>query len=202
MFIVTSRRKAALGRLLRCFLISFIAGFFAAMLACSKTQFEREHDAAVKDNPWGVELEIKSIGEVRKFHRGDTLRFQEFYTAKSPRMWQLEVLDANNAADIANLAYISDGTSTSKVPYAASSAVCCKWRFVSLNTDPVRLPYRFDGDPDAWVREVRLPEQPGKYQLYIETHRLLMRKGDGLDPATHTGYLLTSNNVLGFEILP
>ena len=29
-----------------------------------------------------------------------------------------------------------------------------------------------------------------------------MRKGDGLDPATHTGYPLTSNNVLNIEILP
>ena len=29
-----------------------------------------------------------------------------------------------------------------------------------------------------------------------------MRKGDGLDPATHTGYPLISNDVLTIEILP
>jgi hypothetical protein len=199
---VTAARQAALGLLLRCFLVSFMGGFLAAMLACSKTQFEREHDAAVNDNPWGVELQIKTAGDTRQFHRGDTLRFQEFYTAKSARMWQLEVLDASNAADIANLAYLSDGSATRKLSYAAENASCCKWRYVTLNTDPVRLPYRFDGDPDGWFRSVRLPEQPGKYQLYVETHRLLMRKGDGLDPATHTGYPLISNDVLTIEILP
>jgi hypothetical protein len=195
---VTAARQAALGLLLRCFLVSFMAGFLAAMLACSKTQFEREHDAAVNDNPWGVELQIKTAGDTRQFHRRDTLRFQEFYTAKSARMWQLEVLDASNAADIANPAYLSDGSATRKLSYAAENASCCKWRYVTLNTDPVRLPYRFDG----WFRSVRLPEQPGKYQLYVETHRLLMRKGDGLDPATHTGYPLISNDVLTIEILP
>ena len=123
------------------------------MLACSKTQFEREHDAAVKDNPWGVELQIKTAGDARKFHRGDTLRFQEFYTAKSPRMWQLEVLDASNAADIANLAYHFRRQCHEKIAlcsermrHAAGGAI------VTLNTDPVRLPYRFDGDPDGWLR--------------------------------------------------
>jgi len=174
-----------------------------ALAGCSKTQFEREHDAAAKDNPWGVELHIKPDGDTRQFYAGGTMRFQEFYTAKSARMWQLEVLDEANQADVANVAYLSDGNTTFKQPYAGGKFDCCKWRCVTLNTEPVRLPYRFDTtDRDAIFRTIVLPEHPGRYQLYVQTHRLLMRKGDGLDPTTHTGYPLTSSEVLNIEVLP
>lgn len=170
------------------------------MLGCSKTQFEREHEAAVKDNPWGVELHIRADGDVRKLHVGDMLRFQEFYTAKSPRMWQLEVLDDANSADAANLAYISDGTNTRIEPYATSNSNSGKWRFVVLDTDPLRLPYH--PDPSAAFRKVQLPYQPGKYEIYVQTHRLVLRKSGGLDPATHIGYPLTSNDILRIEVVP
>lgn len=196
------RPKAAPGTLFRRLAFFALATFLLPMCACSKTQFEREHDAAVKDNPWGVELHLKLAGDATKFHPGDTMRFQEFYTAKEPRMWQLEVLDSSNAADVANVAYISDGKVVQQEPYATANLVCCKWRYVTLNTDPVRLPYRFDGAADTSFRSILLPVEPGRYRLYVQTHRLLMRKGDGLDPATHTGYPLTSSELVDIEVLP
>jgi hypothetical protein len=153
----------------------------------------------VKDNPWGVELRLKTEGEKTTFHPGDTLRFQEFYTAKSPRMWQLEVLDGANASDTANLAFLSDGNSTSQQPYATGSSDPSKWRFVTLDTEPLRLPYL--NQKNEW-HEIQLPREPGRYSIYVQTHRLILRKGGGLDPATPLGYLLTSNDVLNIELLP
>jgi hypothetical protein len=50
--------------------------------------------------------------------------------------------------------------------------------------------------------ELPLPRQPGHYQIYVQTHRLVLRKSGGLDPATHLGYPLTSNDVLSIEVLP
>ncbi len=185
---VTLRRKAAVGAAM---------ALVCALTACTKTQFEREHDAALKDNPWGVELEIRSAGDVHKFHPGDTLQFQELYTSKSQRMWQLEVLDHANLADVANIAFISDGKSTQQEPYENSAVSCCNWRFVLLDDDPVKLPLHAQDQ----FRTLRLPTQPGRYEIYVQTHRLVLRKGSGLDPETHTGYPLTSN-LFKLEITP
>ena len=195
---MNARRKAALGAALPFLLTGCV---MLVLAACSKTQFEREHAAALKDNPWGVEFEIRAEGNRTKFHPGDTLRFQEFYTAKSPRMWQLEVLESSNAADAANVAFVSDGSSTQQFSYAATKPEADKWRFVVLDTDPVRVPYY---NATATFHTLTLPRQPGKYEIYVQTHRLVLRKGGGLDPVTHTGYPLTSKllkvEVVGDEL--
>ncbi|HEY3929798.1 MAG TPA: hypothetical protein VGL89_15610 [Candidatus Koribacter sp.] len=171
-----------------------------ALAGCTKTQFEREHDAAMKDNPWGVELEIRTVSEDHRFHAGETMHFQELYTSKSQRMWQLEVLDQKNIADVANVAYISDGTAAQQETFNNGAMDCCRWRYVMLDNDPVRLPYRFE-NPAVDYRSLRLPSKPGKYEIYVQTHRLVMRKGEGLDPETHTGYPLTSG-ILKIEVTP
>ena len=191
---MTTRHKAAMGA-------AFSVLLSLVLVGCSKTQFEREHDAAVKDNPWGVELHIKLADEQRKFRAGETVRFQEFYSSQEPRMWQLEVLDTANPSDVSNFAFLSDGTATLKQPYAVADVSCCKYRFVLLDTVPVHLPYPFEPGV-ARYHSIVMPEKPGKYQVYVQTHRLAMRKGDGLDPATHTGYPLTSSEVLWIEVVP
>lgn len=183
----------------RALLGAAVAGV-CALAGCSRTQFEREHDAAMKDNPWGVELEIKPIGDAHKFRAGDPLRFQELYTSKSQRMWQLEVLDQKNIADIANVAYISDGKAGQQEPYDNGAVDCCRWRYVMLDNEPVALPYHYEY-PNTEFRSLALPKKPGKYEIYVQTHRLVMRKGEGLDPSTHTGYPLTSD-MLKIEVTP
>lgn len=194
--IVTTRRKVALGAALPFIITGCV---LIVLAASSKTEFEREHSAALKDNPWGTELHLQVDGDKTKFHAGDTLRFKEFYTAKSPRMWQLEVLEAANAADAANVAFISDGNRTERQSYANAIAESSKYRFVTLDTDPLRVPYF---NQSAEWHEIKLPRAPGQYSIYVQTHRLVMRKGGGLDPATHVGYPLTSNDVLHVEVLP
>lgn len=194
--IVTTRRKVALGTALPFIVCGCV---LLVMASYPKTQFEREHDAALKDNPWGVELRLTVEGERKKFHVGDVLRFQEFYTAKSPRMWQLEVLENSNSADGANLAFLSDGNATQSQPYGSGTLGPERWRFVTLDTDPLRVPH-FDKNTE-W-HEITLPRQPGRYSIYVQTHRLVLRKGEGLDPATHMGYPLTSNDILNVEVLP
>ena len=193
---MTTRRKVALGAALPFILTGCV---LLVMASYSKTQFERAHDAALKDNPWGVELRLRTEGDKKKFHAGEVLRFQEFYTAKSPRMWQLEVLEGSNSADGANLAFVSDGNATQTQSYGIGTSGPERWRFVTLDTDPLRVPH-FDKNTE-W-HEIPLPRQPGQYSIYVQTHRLVLRRGEGLDPATHMGYPLTSNDMLNVEVLP
>ncbi len=186
---MNARRKVALGAALPFLLLGCV---LLVLAACSKSQFEREHAAALKDNPWGVELRLQIADGQKTFHPGDTLRFKEFYTAKSPRMWQLEVLEDGNEADAANVAFLSNGFETSKQSYSSARTAATKYRFVTLDTDPLRVPYY---NQSAEWHSITLPREPGKYQIYVQTHRLVLRKGGGLDPATHMGYPLTSDLV-------
>ncbi|WP_041855517.1 hypothetical protein [Candidatus Korobacter versatilis] len=191
---MNARRKVALGAAVPFLLVGCV---LLVMGAFSKTEFEREHGAALKDNPWGVELTLQIANGQRQFHPGDTLRFREFYTAKSPRMWQLEVLEDGNDADAANLAFISNGSATIRQPYSTVRTASNKWRFVTLDTDPLRVPYF---NQNAEWHSITLPREPGRYQIYVQTHRLVLRKGGGLDPSTHIGYPLTSE-LIDIEII-
>ena len=62
---------------------------------------------------------------------------------------------------------------------SALGIVCCDSRLVWLSTDPVRLPYRYaqtkDGFKPVGYRCTVLPNQPGKYPMYITTQRVFPR---------------------------
>ena len=188
------------------------------LAGCTRTPFERQHDEAIRENPYGVTLEIRTRGNRKQFAvseavaianlaglvRSEPIEFEEVYTAKVSGMWHIEVLDGWNDASLSRAIYVTDGKQLLHPPQPLYGIICCDSRHVWLNPDTLRLPYKTSAvEGMTMPKEMRwyklyLPAQPGKYQVYVTTRRVY-RYTDSM--ATYHGQgLPTSSNILELEL--
>jgi hypothetical protein len=74
---------------------------------CSKSNFERQHEDAVRENPSGVELEIRTRGGREQFAASEQVQFEEIYTSQSSGLWHIKILDGWNEAADSEIVYIT-----------------------------------------------------------------------------------------------
>lgn len=179
---------------------------FAVVLtlgACSRSPFARAHDQAVAQNPAGIELQIRTVNGSNKLRLGEPVRFEELYTSKYSG-WHIEVLDGMNEASVADEVFVTDGKTTWTPSRPPRVFVCCDSRHVRLGLDPARLPYRYaqtaDGFKPVGDRSAVLPNQPGRYQMYVTTHRVFSR-GYSMTTNHGKGTAVTSSNILTLEVV-
>ncbi len=171
-------------------------------MACSKSAFDRAHDQAVAQNPAGVEFQIRTLDGSGKIHVGEPLLLEQLYTSKYPG-WHIEILDGWNEASSFDVAFVTDGKST-WTAYSPRGVICCDSRHVWLNLDPVQVPYRYaqtwDGFKPLRYPTAVLPYRPGKYRVYLTTHRVFS-KDYSTKTYTGKGIAVTSANILSLEVL-
>ena len=178
------------------------------LLACHRSEFEREHDRAIAENPDGVQLEIRTRENKNVYALSEPVQIEEFYTAKYAGRWHIEVLDGWNDASLSDFVHLMEGgTISEQPPEPAVGGICCDSRHVWLSLDPVRIPYKLFGksvtvNPESHVNPewhaIYLPSKKGNYQLYITTHRVF---GQGDAMKTYHGQgAAVSSNVLKLEV--
>ena len=177
-------------------------------VACSLTEFGRLHNQAVRDNPTGIELEIRTHGGRRHFSPGEPVEFEELYTSKFSDLWHAEILDGWNEVSVSDVVHITDGNTIWSQPREPRMGfICCNSRHVWLSLDPVRVPYKLFGSPsrvspEAYVNPewhtLHLPSKPGNYEIYVTTVRVF---GRGYSTTTYLGRgVPVSSNALTLEV--
>ncbi len=181
------------------------------LVACSRSEFWRQHDQAVAQNPPGVELEIRTGGDRKQFAASEPVEFEELYTSKYPGLWHIEILegwnDASNATG-SDVVHIADGNTISNEPREKwAGIICCDSRHVWLSQDPTRVPYKLfptptRANPEGWRNpdwhRLHLPSKPGKYQVYLTTERVFGRSDS---TTTYQGKgVQVSSNILTLEV--
>lgn len=194
-------------RVKRCHLRSRFAIILLTLflVACSRSKFEQQHQQAILQNPSGVELEIRTRGGAKQFTVAEPIAFEELYTSKYPGIWRIEILEGWNVASNASgsdVVHITDGKTIWNEPRVKWAAIiCCDSRQVWLNQDSVRIPYKLSAsatryNPEALVnpqwQNLHLPNKPGKYRVYVTTHRVFER-GDDKNPYQDKGFAVSSN---------
>ena len=180
-------------------------------LSCSRSEFDRQHNQALFENPSGVELEIRTRDGRQQFAASEPVQFEELYTSKYSGLWHIEVLDGWNEASNAtssDVVHITDGKTTwnqAREPFVGW--ICCDSRHVWLSLDTTRIPYKlFTGQTrnnrEGWVNPewytLHLPTNPGKYQVYITTKRVF---GRSASIVTYEGKgVPVSSNVIKLEV--
>jgi len=182
-------------------LLWLLVGIFLLMCvtACSPSKFEQQHKEAVLQNPPGVELEIRTNGGRNQFAVSEPVAFEEFYTARWSCAWRIEVLEGMNVASnptASDVIHITDGTALWDQPRRQwLGIVCCDSRWIWLDQEPVRIPYKLSPTPTAsepqW-QTLHLPDKPGKYRVYVTTHRVFAR-GSDKNPFHDNGFAVSSN---------
>jgi|HubBroStandDraft_5_1064220.scaffolds.fasta_scaffold258058_1 hypothetical protein len=175
--------------------------------ACAHSEFERQHQRSVSENPAGVELEIRTRGGRQQFAPLEAVQFEEIYTSKYSEAWHIEVLDSLNDASSLDVLHVTDGSTIWNQRRELSGIICCDSRHVWLSQDPVRIPYklfanRTRANPEGWANPewhtLHLPNKPGKYQVYVTTERVF---GRGDSTTTYYGRgSAVSSNILKLEV--
>lgn len=183
-----------------------LAAALTILTSCRTTEFERQHDNALAQNPSGVELRIGIVGGRKRFRVAEPIEMEESYTAKYPGQWHIEILDGSNLVYFGDEFIIFDGHGIEKRNIRNHAGiVCCDSRHVWLSLDPVRLPYPFpiqtlEGAKPSSPRMFHF-DHPGKYQLYLTSHRVFSREQSFYTP-DGLGYAVTSSNIVSVEVLP
>jgi hypothetical protein len=162
----------------------------------------------VFQNPTGIELEIRTRGGKKQFSVSEPVHFEEFYTAKFPGLWHIEVIDGWNDATVGDIVHSTDGkTIWNQARIPNEGIICCESRHVWLSLDPVRIPYKMFPDyarinlvglsNGEWDK-LYLPTEPGRYQVYITTARVF---GQSASTTTYMGKgVPISSNVITLEV--
>ena len=108
-----------------------------SMVACSKTEFQREHEVALHENPAVVELEIRTADGKTKYKPGELVEYEELYTSKYSGQWHIETSEGGNFMGYAHIAY---GNSILPPVHIYGFNVCCFSKHVWLSLDTTRLP--------------------------------------------------------------
>jgi hypothetical protein len=173
--------------------------------ACSRSAFDQQHKEAVLQNPPGIELEIRTSGGRNQFAVSEPVAFEEFYTSKFPGAWRIEVLEGWNVSSNAtssDVVHITDGKTLWNQPRQQwVGIICCDSRQIWLDQEPVRIPYKLSATPTHFNPEglanlqwqtFHLPNKPGKYRVYVTTHRVFER-GSDKNPYHDKGFPVSSN---------
>jgi hypothetical protein len=181
------------------------------LFACSHSKFQQQHEQALVENPYGVELEIRTREGRKQFSVSEPVAFEEFYTSKFSDLWHIEILEGMNEASNAtssDVVHLTDGSTVWNQPREERIGfICCDSRHVWLSQEPTRVPYKLTSttsrsNPEGyrnpeWLM-LHLPSKPGKYQVYITTQRVF---GQGDNTATYHGKgVEVSSNLLKLEV--
>jgi hypothetical protein len=166
--------------------------------ACSRTEFDEQHKEAVLRNPPGIDLEIRASGGRNQYGVSESVAFEEFYTSKWPGAWSIEVLEGWNVASNAtgsDVVHLTDSKTVWDQPRQQwVGIICCDSRRIWLDQEPVRIPYKLSATPtlvNQW-QTFHLPNKPGKYRVYLTTHRVFER-GSDKNPYHDKGFPVSSN---------
>lgn len=176
-----------------------------SVAACSRSEFDQQHKEAVLQNPPGIDLEIRTSGRRNQFGVSEPVAFEEFYTSKWPGAWRIEVLEGWNVASNAtgsDVVHITDGKTVWNQPRQQwIGIICCDSRQIWLDREPVRIPYKLsttstpanpEGSANPQWQTFHLPNKPGKYRVYVTTHRVFERSSDK-NPYHDKGFPVSSN---------
>src|SRR5581483_11782829 len=131
-----------------CFGMTVGLGLMALlMMACSKTEFQREHELALSEKPAVVELEIRTANGKTKYKPGELVEYEELYTSKYSGQWHIETSETFN---FMGYAHIARDKLILPSEHISGPNVCCSSKHVWLSIDTTRLPtYRIlkNGNP-------------------------------------------------------
>lgn len=164
--------------------------------ACRGTPFQQAHARAVAGNPAGVELRIATLDNAKTFRLPDPVKIEEFFTAKYPGQWHIELLEGWNQASVSDEGHISDGR-TSFVIGERSGIICCDSKHGWLDLDAQRIPSGYTHNKTfvpVWI------DKPGKYEFYVTSYRVFSRD-QALQTYQGRGYAVTSSNILKVEVI-
>ena len=147
---------------------------------------------------------IRTVNDKKIFKASEKVEFVELYTSSIWKEWHIEVLENWNESSVSDKIFISDGKQSLALGSVTQMFICCRSRHVWLDDVQTQIPYKASSLPEYSLhvpyRWLKLPARPGKYQIYVTSHRVFGRDIK-LSTPTSKGVPVTSKNILELEVV-
>lgn len=176
---------------------AFLVLASAAASGQGRDPFEGRRRAAARSNPPGVGFTVRLKGGQTRFHPGEVVALELAFASSLPGTYQLNSIsyDRSGRPEIDDFHLDpEDGTADPLGDYFDSGLFGFMGGGLHSYPELEAKPYVVNAELNEWVRF----ERPGRYRLYVTSHRVapLRRRAD-TDETTPV-----TSNVVEFEILP
>jgi hypothetical protein len=165
-----------------------------ATLNAADSSFETRHEQALRQNPAGVTLSLRTLSASSTFHLFETIPIDIAYRSSRASVFAIEMDEAMNFAGGARRFEIDDPNSVllTYLEWGTRGVICCASDMQAL----AQRPTVFKRELTDYVRF----QSPGTYRIYLVTRRVF-RAGSAAEPYAASKLTLTSN-ILTLTILP
>ena len=161
--------------------------------------FVEEHSQKRAQNPAGLSFTAAFKNNQKQFHQGETLNLELSFSTSKPTTYVLDnaTYDRSGRLEIDDFVVDREESVVDPLDDYFNSAL---FGFIGGglrgNPELTNKPQLVSADLNEWLRF----DKPGRYRLYVVSHRVAKMKTPG-DPFNGTGQIAVSN-VIEFEILP
>lgn len=161
--------------------------------------FIQEHNAKVAQNPDGVVFTAAFKSNQKQFRQGEMIKLDLSYSSSTPNTYVLDTASYDRSGRLDIDTFVVDRKESVVDPlddYFNSSLFGFIGGGLRGYPELTNKPEVITAELNEWMRF----DKPGRYRLYVVSHRVAKMKVKG-DPFGGTGQT-TVSNVLDFEILP
>ncbi|HLM56941.1 MAG TPA: hypothetical protein VK422_12555, partial [Pyrinomonadaceae bacterium] len=175
---------------------AFLISACAAVSGQGRDSFEGRRRAAARSNPPGVGFAVRLKGGQTRFHPGEVIALELAFSSDAPGAYQLDnaSYDRGGRLEIDDFHLDpEDGTADPLEDYFGSGLFGFMGGGLRAYPELEAKPYVVNAELNERVRF----ERPGRYRLYVTSHRVAPLRRREED-----GETLVTSNVVEFEILP
>jgi hypothetical protein len=154
-----------------------------ALIARSKTPFEREQAHAEAMNPPWISVEIRTADNRGEYREGEPITLIAEFSSSKPYVYKIETAEEFSYAANETI-HVSNGENIIR----PGRFVCCSSHLIGLYEEPYR-PHKMNLPP--------LP--PGRYEMYVTSRRVF--KWDEGPVVYQPSYMQVASNLLKIRVV-
>ncbi|HEV8134608.1 MAG TPA: hypothetical protein VGP85_08025 [Pyrinomonadaceae bacterium] len=165
-------------------------------VAQKKDQFLIQQKKVLAQNPAGVSFAIQTTNNQTRFRQGEVISLQLSFSSSQPKKYHLDAATYDRSGRLQIDDFHVDPTNGVSDPlddYFNFQLLSMAGGLRSYPTLEVK-PYVVKADLNEWRRF----DRPGKYRLYVTSHRV----GTGYDGEGENQFFVVTSNVIELEIVP
>jgi hypothetical protein len=162
--------------------------------------FASQQEQAASVNPAGVSFTIRLKDGRKQFEPGEIINLELLFSSRTPQTYSLNNASYDRSGRLLIDSYHvnpQEGVSDPLDDYFNAGPFGFMGGGLSSSSWLDEKPALIASELNDWCRF----DRPGKYRLYVTSHRV-GRKRDADDDAYHTQRLTLTSNIIEFEILP
>jgi len=176
--------------------VFLLIGAATLSVAQKRDQFLTQQKKALAQNPDGVSFVLQTRNNQTRFRQGEVISLQLSFSSSQPKNYHLDAATYDRSGRLSLDTFHLDPTTGTSDPLSDYFNFGFMFMAGGLRSFPSleSKPYVVNADLNEWCRF----DQPGKYRLYVTSHRI----STGYFGDVENRSFVVTSNVIELEIIP